>query len=531
MSGSLTVSDLFVRQNEGRMVFPRIAWLVIQAMTKYNTKAQMYFSWVLVSLAGLLLFCIYLRKSSSDNTPKRFLVFLPVLLMLNGFWQYESILWGDGVQYFVIFSVVATFALLEVSKKIDVWFGFSVVTAIVASLSAVYGPIVWPVGLLQMLLSRSKGYLCKTFLWCLAGAVTLVSFFYGYVTPPTHPPLSYVLSNPVVGTEYFLTLLGAPFGMPDMRMSQGFGLVIVLVGVIVAIQSYKGKLLRQNAVWISLVLFVFLTSLACMIGRSGFGVGQALSSRYTSVTALGIIGLYLLARSVSVNLPDRVGWRGAKHFGTHALLTLVLLGLIVSYDPGWHAGQSFGSSRRIGAYVIMTYKIQSDENIRDFVYWIPGAAQIIRSKAQFLEKNKLNVFSEPATNTTEMIPNNSDTYFALDTINAIIVSQQTTPIVINSSQQQTITITGWAVDKQANDSASAVFITVDGRTDIATLYGGPRQDVAKAYHNHRFLFSAFLATFASSTLAKGEHALSLKIVSKDKIHCYYPDQRFDILVI
>jgi hypothetical protein len=60
---------------------------------------------------------------------------------------------------------------------------------------------------------------------------------------------------------------------------------------------------------------------------------------------------------------------------------------------------------------------------------------------------------------------------SIETINGKIISQETLLIMINITQQKTMTITGWAVDKQSNGLASAVSITIDERIDIPTLYG------------------------------------------------------------
>ena len=532
MSGTLSFSDLFVQHNEHRILFPRIAMLAIQALTKYNDVAEMYFNWALLSLTALLIFYAYLKKSRRDSYPKLLLTFLPISLLICNFRQYESVLWGDGILVnSMIFGVVAAFALLEVNEKIDFLFVLSLAGAIVGSFSLLSGLIVWPAGFLQILMSKKRPNIRKASLWAFVGAISFITYFYEFVPLRYSYPLDYVLVHPIEGGEYFLALIGAPLSAFDVRFAVANGLVMTLIAMLVAVQAYKGKLLGQNGLSISLIVFAVLSSLTTTVGRSGFGVQQALTSRYTPITVLGIIGLYLLATSVSNSLPDGPGWRGHKSFGAHALLAVIFLGLIVSNSAGWEGAQSWRDSREIGAYVLKTYKIQSDENIRNFLYWVPGASLRIKEKAQFLEQNKLNVFSEPVINTSTLILSGSNTFFALDRIDTDIASEQGTLHLINSSQQETITFTGWAVDKQANNVAFAVFITIDGSIDIPCLYGRDRKDVAKAYRNPKFRFSGFMSTFSSSILSKGKHTISLKIVSKDRIHFYQPEQIFCILVI
>jgi hypothetical protein len=514
MSGTLSFSDLFAQHNEHRILFPRIAILAIGGLTRYNTVALMFFSWILICLTGSIIFCVYRKKFSLSSYPK-ILIFLPVSFLLFNFRQYESILWGFTCQiYLMLFGVVATFSLLEMSKKIDFWFVLCFLSAILASFSFSVGLLVWPVGLLQILISGKKKDLWKSLLWSSVGLIVFVSYLYGYAKPSHHPPLNYVLVNPVEAGRYFLTLIGAPFSY-ESATATAFGMVIVLIAALVIFQGRSRELLRTNGVWLSSILFAALSSVVTTIGRSGFGVKQALSSRYTPIITLGIIGLYLLAASISRKFPAR-----SKSFGAHGLLVLILVGLITSYGAGWRVGQNTKNYREMGAYVLMTYKIQSDENIRNYLYPNPA---VVRERGRFLEQNKLNVFNKPLINISDLMPLESDTLYLIDTINGKVISQQTM-IIVNSSKEETITIQGWAVDKTVNDTASAVFLTIDERINIPTYYGLDRPDVAKAYEEPNFRFSGFMATFSSSILEKGEHTISIKIVAKNGKGYYQPEQ-------
>jgi hypothetical protein len=165
----------------------------------------------------------------------------------------------------------------------------------------------------------------------------------------------------------------------------------------------------------------------------------------------------------------------------------------------------------VGAYVLFTYKMQSDENIRNHLYVDTG---LVRNLAEFLEKNRFNVFSKPIVDTSTLNLTHSDTLFALETINGESISGQNASFTIDSGQHETITITGWAVDKQANDVASAVFIVIDDEIRIPVIYGLDRPNVADYLKNPNFRCSGFMATFSSSKLGASEHSVSLEIVGK-----------------
>jgi hypothetical protein len=181
----------------------------------------------------------------------------------------------------------------------------------------------------------------------------------------------------------------------------------------------------------------------------------------------------------------------------------------------------------MGAYVLVTYKIQSDENIQRYLY---PSAEVVRARAAFLEQNRLNVFGEPIINPSELVLLNSGTLFYLTSINGKLVPQIGARMAVNSSEQQTVTITGWAVDEQANDLAKAVFVTIDRTIDIPTLYGLQRPDVAAEYGNSKYVSSGFVASFSTTILSDGEHSISLEIVSQDGLH-YYLSQQIVYLIV
>lgn len=516
LGGTLSFSDLYVQHNEHRMPFPNLFMATIEILTQYNMVAVMLFSWIFLCLTGLLVFHIYRRNSIANSYPKLLLTFLPVLLLLFSFRQWESILWAITFQiYLMMFLVVATFFLLERSVRIDIWFALGLVSAILASFSFFAGLAVWPVGLFQIAVCRVRSGLRQIIVWSITSIGVFISYFWGYVKPAIVPPLDYAFTHPVEAVKYFFVFVGSPLFWDSAAVSGIIGLAAVLITVSVLTYAYRRKILRNNIIWFSLILFVGFFLLFATVGRSGFGVGQALQSRYTPVTLLGGASVYLLALST-------FGKQfGKKRLMAYGLLALIVIGIASAYllgcYRGWGEGQSMRFSREVGAYVLLTYKMQSDENIRNYLYVDTG---LVRNLAEFLEKNNFNVFSKPLANTSTLILTHSDTLFALETINGESILGQNANITIDSGQHETITITGWAVDKQANDAASAVFIIIDEVTRIPVIYGLDRPNVADYLKNPNFRFSGFMATFSSLKLGVGEHNLSLEIVGKNGYYFY-----------
>jgi hypothetical protein len=527
MEGKLTIPDLFVQHNEHRMLFPYVAMLVIGGVTRYNTVALMFFSWALIVLTAALIFLHYRRSVSGLSPVRLVLTFLPAELLLFSFSQYESILWGFTSEiYIAIFAAVLTFALLELSRKIDHFFMLSMISAIVATFSIAYGMAVWPIGFLAI--SDVRTNFKKAVIWSLTGSISITSYFIGYKLPGNSPPMTYVLTHPLDGALYFLTLIGGPLA-DDVRTSATYGAFIALLGIVLLLLYMKSKeVFRKHRFMICLIVFALLSSVATTVGRSGAGVQFATSSRYTPIVSLGLCGLYLSAAVSSQQFPNKRKISSLYHM----LLVLVLVGLVVSNSVGWHMGEATKQSRELAQYVLATYQIQSDENICNYLHPCPAPAEQTRERADFLQRYGLGVFTQAILNATKLKMNPDSTLSAVDTIDGGPLNNRSSPIII-SSNQQTITITGWAIDKPRNDSAYAVFINVDARTDIPAIYGiFQRPDIADALKNPRYVYSGYWASFSTSVLGGvGEHVIRLKIVSKDQSTFYLSQQTVTIFVI
>jgi hypothetical protein len=529
--GRLSITDLISQHNEHRPLFPNLLTLVTEKLTGFNTTVEMFLGWLLLTLTAGLLLYVYWVKSHKD--PKVLLFFLPASFLLFSFRQYESVLWGftSLEVYLLIFATAATFTLLDDCQKSARSFVLALVAATVASFSMVGGLSVWPVGLLQILMRDRGKDRRQALTWIITWSVVTGVYFYGWVPVASGPAsnyVSYVFAHPSAGAIYFLSLVGAPLSF-SVKTAAVVGSTGILISALILRQARRTNILQAGGVFLSLTLFGALSDLLTTVGRSSLGVELALSSRYTPVTSVGIIGVYLLA-SLVVQKSSGAEWKRNRKAKSErsilvnrsvvvrALLVLFLIGLIVPYRGGWLEGANWRSAREMGAYVLKTYRIQSDESIQTYVY---PSATVVRERAGYLEQNGLNVFGEPTIVTSSLTSIGSDTYFALETIDGQAVSQMASPVLIHADQGGTITITGWAVDKQANATARAVFLTIDGKLDLPTLYGGDRPDVAAAYGNPHLEYSGYIATFSSLILPKGQHTLSLEIVALNGPYFYY----------
>jgi phosphoglycerol transferase len=89
-------------------------------------------------------------------------------------------------------------------------------------------------------------------------------------------------------------------------------------------------------------------------------------------------------------------------------------------------------------------------------------------------------------------------------------------------------VSGWAVDQPSQTVAGGVDIVID-KTPFASIYGGDRPDVGDYFKNPEYRASGFTAGIPSDTFAKGEHGLTVRVVSFDG-RCYYQSRSIAVII-
>jgi hypothetical protein len=357
--------------------------LAIESLSSFNVIPEMYLSWALLTATVTIIFCVY-RRFNRICDLKVIAYFLPISLLMFSFRQEGSILWGFECQiYLAVFCIVAAIFLLEKATRSGRSLVLAILAGIIASYSFLLGLVVWPTGLVQIALSidgtvsRVRSFV----LWALSGVVVSALYVNGFRIPNS----TAMSHNPLRMAEYFLAYIGAPFTFQLAYFSASIAGVLAIIAGLVFFQGLKGAVVRENGVWISLIFFAVLSAAVTAVGRSGLGVTEALSSGYTPISVLGVVGLYSFALSVS----KRYNGLG-RRFPVHALLTLMLLALVVSAGAGWHIGQQTRTEREIGIGVLQNY--QKEPDIAISRYLTPNVS-IVREWAPYLQANRLSVFS------------------------------------------------------------------------------------------------------------------------------------------
>lgn len=401
-NNNLSFNDLFAQNNEHREFFVRIIMLISMYFTHYNTVAEMYISCGIASLTLFILFILY--KQRFGLSLASLIGFIPVSWLLFDFRQFDNILMGWTIHiYLAVFGLILSIFSLKNTKKIDGMFILAILGGVISSFSFLTGLVIWPLGFLLILASKANKILLGV-LWSLAGIITSYLYFHNWVRPGQTPSILYSIENPLNGIAYMFIYIGSIFVMHihnDIHIygatisgallltfvllaSFVFGILIVSATIISVGLIIKNGLLEETSEWIALIAFSFASAIITTIGRAGFGLEQALASRYATLSLLALIGLYLIA--LKLNSIGNINYKILYK----TVLCFIVLGLIFGYSSGILSGEKISESREKIAFSVLHFTNASDESL-SCAYPNPG---FVRDCAAILKKYKLNVFYE-----------------------------------------------------------------------------------------------------------------------------------------
>ena len=389
-SGKLTLATLWAPHNGNRLLFPNLVFLATDIPSHYNAIVDLYLSAGLM-VAALALLCWLVRRTAGVAG----FWLLPIAVLLLSPVQIENILWDFQLAWcLTLLAFIATLCCIELWDSHPSLRVVAVVLAVVASFSSVQGLLVWPAGLLYAWSRNSSKRVLLG--WAVLGIV--VGGIYFWRLGPTEPASwsAYPYHHPLQALRFLLDAAGnyAP------RLQALVGIVALLgtavTAWVVLVRPEWRMALRLPATLLFIgAAFVVLIS----IGRSALGVGEALSSRYTTYTLLIPTGLYVAAV---------LGYRSLEHHSGHTATSggrvwpkaiLVVLVGAIALQFGWaihhglRTGRTSEVSRARAATALLEYKEASDSALQPL--FAPGGA-FVKEWAPILVKNHWSVFAGAA---------------------------------------------------------------------------------------------------------------------------------------
>jgi len=368
-----------------RQFFPNLIFLFLASFTDWNTIAEMVFSFIISCLILLIMWLIY-RKATSGNLWG----FVVVSWLFCSWGQWENMLWGWQVSiYLMVFGVLLTLYLLSFPNRITLI--LAALTAVLASYSFNTGLYVWPIGLVSLLIKRSS--IKRVVFWLMATLITVMIYFIRFDTSPIQSPFEFILNQPDFLTLYFITVIGASLSGLKLIISIVVGLVIFILGYYFLYHKwflYKQTrmLSERDLLPINLFLFSLISSIFITLGRIGFEqYTWAMSSRYTTITMVGVVAVYLW---VWQHFEENPLLKSPKYI-LYGYLTIMGLGITLSYLKGYELGKHRYSILKRGQFVTQTWPMQPDRELEQIYF----SADILRQKfIPYAQQAQLTAFSE-----------------------------------------------------------------------------------------------------------------------------------------
>lgn len=383
--GKLAFADLWQQHNEHRLLVPRVVMLFLASLSGWNVRWEMFGSFVLIAAtAALILWTLLgwggLRTHSA-------LAMYPVVALLFSLRQWENLLWGWQIQFYLCLFLAASAVAIATRNTGPVSEGAAIVCALGASLSLAAGFATWPAVLAVLSIRHSTGATkaWQAVRWCAYWAICLFAYLRNYTKPAHHPSLGFAVHEPARAALYFLELIGSPLA-DEPRHAAITGVFLLGFGTF-AVFAYFGKDTTTPSAAFGLGLTVFALGAAVLVsvGRAGFGDGSAMSSRYTTLAGVLPLGTYimLLARRGVAPVSQAVV--------TGAFVGVVLSGLLASIPGAIHEGNRIRKDRTALASAVRCFQSVGDAQLAAA---LPNVAEL-RSLAQVLEELRMGPFRTP----------------------------------------------------------------------------------------------------------------------------------------
>jgi hypothetical protein len=384
--GRVSVSDLFALHHEHRHGIPFLLMLGVAYLSGCSVAAQQ------LAFVGCLLtiLAILWREAGPVVGSRRYFVLLPLAFLALGLRQWEQIAWvGFGLTFAVplLLSVSVFAALASVSRSASerhrrMCLASAVLFAIGASTSGAFGLLVWPIGLLQIVLvvrPRRERWLWPS-AWLAMGLLTTSLYLRGWrPVGPSRPSMS-------VGAlaDWFITCLGSSL-VDELFAARVVGVMILVMALVAVVGCIRERRLGEASFWIACLTFFLSTLVVTALGRAGYGLGFAVTSRYATFGLLFSSSIYVLL----LPGPNRPRMRRALLAAGLACLTVLGVGrtfLQMVTEPGFSFRRE---GLRLAALQIYSHDAWSDEEL---VRAVDAPADRIRRVSRLLEAKRLGVF-------------------------------------------------------------------------------------------------------------------------------------------
>jgi len=351
--GEATIGTFWSPNNEHRMFIPRVEFSVLALLTHWNSKTMMVFQWVVMAVAGALLF-VEFRKIYPPSRPLLWVgTVVAALAIFFGGVQHENWLWAFQFAFFFIQTcvIVSIFAISRWTGPFWLRVLIASLFASAASFSSAQGLLIWPALVLATILtgeSKERKISGTIFLIALTALIAWIYFRDLRIAPDDRLrlPLRELLTKPKVVLHGFFGLVGDPLVywvayIGRLALAWPVGLIVTAIFAWLSVGLIRDPNSRATAApWIALGFYGFCFCLVTVFGRLGGGYNLFfLTSRYTThptLIAVAVLALSLIA----IASPVSEAFRNHRSFSrtgfalASILLTLAVIGDVDAFRQG-----------------------------------------------------------------------------------------------------------------------------------------------------------------------------------------------------
>jgi hypothetical protein len=293
-SGTLGFGALWAQHNENRIFVPNLIVLLLAESVHLNNRVEVAISACLWWTTCLLLVAAHRRRSPSLG----WVWYCPVILVFASFVPLADTLFGFNLSWFlVLVSLAASLFLLDGSVLSRGALAGAVAIAVIGTFSSFQGLLIWPAGVVLLLLRhRPRSQVAA---WLASAVLAISLYFIGYnfaATTGQGGALGLTL-------KFFFFSLGNVFGSDFANGASGAEDVSIAVGIVIfvlAVGAVVQGVRRPVAgapLGVALITYGLLFS-AIATRRTTLGVNA--ESRYVVFVLTVWLGGYLAVLNPSV---------------------------------------------------------------------------------------------------------------------------------------------------------------------------------------------------------------------------------------
>jgi hypothetical protein len=504
---AVTLTDLFQQHNEHRYFFPRLLFIAFAWLAKGDLRIEMFFSVLLTVLVSVNLWLLVRRTIPGSIGQSLVIVFLFNLLLFSPV-QAENWMWGFQFPlYFCNFLFCCGLLVAASGLHIAAKFSVCLLLAFVATFSFGGGVLLWALTFpIALVLHRETSWKSRIALGAAWGAATLGAmtlYFFHYVKPAYHPIIA-ASRNPLDYFFYVTTFLGAHLSRasraePILQAVVVGTCLLVLWGVAVAytIRYRRDAILAKRMLpWLALGGYAVLNALLAAAARIGFGVNQALESRYTSFSlylAVAAIALAALLKREIESRDTRKRFQGAIARLETILLTAFAVCSLTAFSWGHATIIDIHRTRLLGKGALLFSNVMESGLIHE--YYLVANAPEARAYANMLDG--IGLMRPRMLPTSELSKLNTKAEKDVGFLDILTASGAI------------CSVNGWAVLPKTGTRAHCIILSYDdpSRGPIAFRLADEihnRPDVAAILHNPAAEKSGWSCHFDRSSLPPGD---------------------------